>query len=532
MAEGQEQDLVGQDDCPPLRLDASSLEQFRTLNSWHISFAHQNPKTFRELNTLLSSLGARNQTHHVSSRMFKFAQESFTEAQRLRLTDQIKTLAYLPEHSPIGGKLKEYGKPKQAETLEDKWEAGLRKQKDSLLKHGTLRDLFLHSITKIHPERNREILSRRLGLDPYDAHTLEETGKAIGITRERVRQIVKKEMIKLEKSALWDDVFREEAKRLLLMSGPMLPVADLENLSVWFTGFNLKPKSWEAFLEYFAPDLSLLKKSSLAWLAAKENVGRIEEIANDYGELKSEGASVPELSASLAQVSDLEIKNPQYFETQISAFAPKGHVTETSLIRKFVRTTKIPFDLQDFYHFCMTHDHVVDSGGSRYIESRFSDFSAPISRSPTKYISDVGLKFLNPYVADYVDQFLDYWVENFREDRIFHGDEVRDWALSNNLAFNDPWGSWWAVAPLKLDAQKRFQANKLVIGLSKCWKDGEIPTRIELIEDLLRTRGYPMKARDIAEELYPRIGFGDIYQIPDKGKVRLVGKNIFEYRGD
>ena len=39
------------------------------------------------------------------------------------------------------------------------------------------------------PEKQREILSRRFGLDGYDADTLENVGKEIGLTRERVRQI-------------------------------------------------------------------------------------------------------------------------------------------------------------------------------------------------------------------------------------------------------------------------------------------------------------------------------------------------------
>ena len=38
-------------------------------------------------------------------------------------------------------------------------------------------------------EKQREILCRRFGLDGYDRQTLEEAGEAVGLTRERVRQI-------------------------------------------------------------------------------------------------------------------------------------------------------------------------------------------------------------------------------------------------------------------------------------------------------------------------------------------------------
>jgi RNA polymerase nonessential primary-like sigma factor len=38
-------------------------------------------------------------------------------------------------------------------------------------------------------EKQREILYRRFGLGSFDRQTLEEVGKAVGLTRERVRQI-------------------------------------------------------------------------------------------------------------------------------------------------------------------------------------------------------------------------------------------------------------------------------------------------------------------------------------------------------
>jgi RNA polymerase nonessential primary-like sigma factor len=38
-------------------------------------------------------------------------------------------------------------------------------------------------------EKQREVLSRRFGLGGYERETLEEVGRAIGLTRERVRQI-------------------------------------------------------------------------------------------------------------------------------------------------------------------------------------------------------------------------------------------------------------------------------------------------------------------------------------------------------
>ena len=38
-------------------------------------------------------------------------------------------------------------------------------------------------------EKQREVVSRRFGLRGYETSTLEEVGREIGLTRERVRQI-------------------------------------------------------------------------------------------------------------------------------------------------------------------------------------------------------------------------------------------------------------------------------------------------------------------------------------------------------
>jgi RNA polymerase primary sigma factor len=46
-------------------------------------------------------------------------------------------------------------------------------------------------------EREKKIIQLRFGLDGEGPFTLEQTGKLLGITRERVRQIQEKAMAKL-----------------------------------------------------------------------------------------------------------------------------------------------------------------------------------------------------------------------------------------------------------------------------------------------------------------------------------------------
>jgi RNA polymerase primary sigma factor len=55
----------------------------------------------------------------------------------------------------------------------------------------------LHTILTSLGERERAVLEMRFGLEDGESHTLEEVGKAFGVTRERVRQIESKALRKL-----------------------------------------------------------------------------------------------------------------------------------------------------------------------------------------------------------------------------------------------------------------------------------------------------------------------------------------------
>lgn len=75
---------------------------------------------------------------------------------------------------------------KNAKNLEEKIIEKLGKEK-------------VHEILDTLELREKEILKRRYGLDGYDINTLEEIGYEFKITRERVRQLEKKTLLKLRK---------------------------------------------------------------------------------------------------------------------------------------------------------------------------------------------------------------------------------------------------------------------------------------------------------------------------------------------
>jgi RNA polymerase sigma factor (sigma-70 family) len=61
-------------------------------------------------------------------------------------------------------------------------------------------------------EREKRILNFRFGLDGQEPLSLEETGKKIGVTRERVRQIEKRCLLKLRRLARGEETQTADAK--------------------------------------------------------------------------------------------------------------------------------------------------------------------------------------------------------------------------------------------------------------------------------------------------------------------------------
>jgi RNA polymerase nonessential primary-like sigma factor len=93
-------------------------------------------------------------------------------------------------------------------TLQDTFAADNGHGPDNLLQISELSqrlNSWLHQL----PERHREILSRRFGLNGYESETLENVGRAIGLTRERVRQIQIEALKKLKSIIGRDGVARD-----------------------------------------------------------------------------------------------------------------------------------------------------------------------------------------------------------------------------------------------------------------------------------------------------------------------------------
>jgi hypothetical protein len=87
-------------------------------------------------------------------------------------------------------------------------------------------------------ENHSIILKSRLGYFPGGARTLEEIGKELGVTRERVRQLQKKVTQKIIDTEYWDDEIALRIGKLLLDRDAPLILETLDVEDAWFSGFD------------------------------------------------------------------------------------------------------------------------------------------------------------------------------------------------------------------------------------------------------------------------------------------------------
>jgi hypothetical protein len=92
------------------------------------------------------------------------------------------------------------------------------------------------SVISSLPENSKEIISARMGMPPLDPMTLQEVGEFIGVTRERIRQIEAKVMMRLGQDPVWADVLEEKLNKLLEDRTDALPINGLAILDPWFKG--------------------------------------------------------------------------------------------------------------------------------------------------------------------------------------------------------------------------------------------------------------------------------------------------------
>ena len=128
----------------------------------------------------------------------------------------------------------------------------------------TIAKAITNSLNIIEQEREREIISRRFGLNGHK-ETLEQIGEMLSITRERVRQLEKAILIRLENSAEDGKISDLAAAEKLIIRNltEMGRVARISDLASKILGKepNATEKAQFCFLGEISPNLSIVSEN-------------------------------------------------------------------------------------------------------------------------------------------------------------------------------------------------------------------------------------------------------------------------------
>lgn len=511
-----------------LHLDASPYEQLSSLTDWHLSFASDFPESFYDVNTVLGSLGIKRAAQKITRKEFNVVMQVLSPSRNKQFIHQLRTLAYLPENTSIGIRIKQPPIEKK-KSLSDNLAELVKDEKRSEKNSGPLKERIWISLFAIESERDRRIAIRRLGLDGEPPNTLEELGVESGVSRERVRQIERKVLRLLKRRCLWDDVFRDEITSMFRAIGPLIDVEKLASYSPWFEDFSLTKGAWDLFLKSFAPSVSTLLREKKMWLIPEESSELLESCLIMYHDLARKGAEKAELIEGLG--SHFGHSHAEHLYDEFGS-TRSGDLTIATMASVFLKESHSPVSAEEFFAYCVKKSSKDLSSKFRYVENALANEAVPVSRKPTRYATKQTLGLSESELNDYADAFYGYWIDNFDRPRIFPGDEVRDWADKNGFIFNmhEDWNSWLATAPLKLDPQGRFKIDRLVIALNEVWCDQEVPTRMQFVSELLRVKRYPMRTKEIRRALHSKIGMGDFFQLHDGKEILALGDGRFTYR--
>jgi len=125
-------------------------------------------------------------------------------AKTIRMPEEVgRVLGLQKKKLPIIKKaIRIYNSTPQTDQAETGWSLGeivmderLKTPEDELVEHDVLKSVM--SMLHVMDSREATVLRMRFGLDDHQPHTLKEIGEALGLTRERVRQIETEALAKL-----------------------------------------------------------------------------------------------------------------------------------------------------------------------------------------------------------------------------------------------------------------------------------------------------------------------------------------------
>ena len=507
---------------------AGVVDRLRKLNDWHFDFAKQHRASFSATLSLIEAVGLKPLDSALNLRSLHSFQKGMKISERRILEHEIQILSELPSFSAPGFSYR--GHKKKEKSAQERFDELLNQEKVKIEGEASLSVHFLNSLISLEDKRKSQILISRLGIDQAEALTLEATAKEHGITRERIRQIEDKALKTIERIALWDDIFRDKCEDVFKSMGPVILASDLGKLDQWFSGFNLPKSGWRLFLKYFSGGMQIVDENGVIALTTPEAKDDLEATLREVKYSLRNGESKEVVASKIMAECDFLIDKGIYYSSAVLHLAGDQRVSVGAIVRAIMDDADRPLTLEDVIAECVRRDHQIARSDYLNIKNVVADLSVPISRKPTVYVTKNSIGLTELQIRQFCDAFESHWLEKFKAERVFHGDEIKTWALSNGFEQSLSTSSWMYTAILKLDPEGRFRGDKLQIWLTSAWDKRSPPNLDELIAEILRIKGTPLKQKEIKRLLHPDHGVGTSFQIHEKHKIKSLGNGLWGFR--
>jgi len=389
-------------------------------------------------------------------------------------------------------------------------------------------------------EKERLVIELRTGFSGH-TKTLEETGKVIKVTRERVRQIQKKCIQKIITTEAWDDCISIKIGQLLIERESPLLLELLEVEDDWFAGFLGNYQHLAAIIELFSEnEIKVIKVNGAHILTRMKQDIWDDLVSKSRKSLKNKASDAswtkPDLALSFkAVLFDLgaaelfsllwnEFSSSMQFQGKGDdvKFIAFGKTAETAVFT-VLQQAEEPLHFSEFATRATSvlgkavtvrraHHAVVSQGGKLFARGKY------------------GLKRLNP-IPENMCKHIRVVVEKILMD----GLKMKQWhvtELLNKLVIQFP------SLPSKLDIYLLNiileESEKLTYLNKNVWTrtdSGQTPSdRVDMADaftKILEEAGEPLKGREIKKRLQNIRGVHDTLQLQPTERMIMVGPDTW-----
>lgn len=402
-------------------------------------------------------------------------------------------------------------------------------------------NLFSHLQETISalPDKAKAIVSARLGTDGSRPLSLQELGDVLGVTRERIRQIEKKYLLKIAEKAVWLDVLKNKLDTLTYDRAEPLLVSMLEIEDPWFAGFADK-------LAYLATIISRLGKGHAGvirfedqFIICKLDQEQFDRMINELRQFLSESVASTPAKTEMREYIRLKCLGygvPEFNEMIWSAlsedlhFAQRGENTEILVgIGRSVehRIAVVLEEAEHPLHYSIIHEKIVTQS-NKIIDIR--RVQSGLKASPQAYLfgrGTYGLERHLPFDKEQVAEILQLAEEvifEFAEQRQWHTVEIVRMLCERQCDFIEDL-SEYNLSIILTYSQKLVSLGRLV-WVSKYQDNLSSSDRIH-IEDallsILEREGCPLTAQELTVRISAyRVTRSTIQIHPTKDLVRIL----------